>query len=59
MLYMSQPSRMYIGDNINVFGRGETLIFNIKCSTCENYYYLYLNSAMFIFLNYFTHTYNY
>ena len=23
MLYMSQPSRIYIGDNVNVFGRGE------------------------------------
>ena len=25
MLYMLQPSRIYIGDNINVFGRGKEI----------------------------------
>jgi len=29
LAYMLQPSRIYIGDNINVFGRGKSLLCSI------------------------------
>ena len=33
LLYMVQPSRMYFGDNINVFSRGEHSI-HLYCYIC-------------------------
>ena len=36
MMYMLQPARMYIGDNINVFGRGQSgNVFILYIKNCE------------------------